>query len=279
MSTDQPRTLEERAALLCRTPAELAEIDAMVDQIHRERTLAPDLAAKYDSACERIAEYHDETVRYRRRIQDLEEQLDARWEQGRLHGLRQAHRPGDARARQLEAEIEGMLTIEEGNSRAWLAKCEKVRELEANLARVQALADRRWVAWQSARRGRSEATAGIDALLDGQADARAQLDIEQHNHASERNMRQAAYAEIADLRAQLATTTNPRRAETRLTADAHPTSTCGCGHPHAAHWGESASGCTECMTAGCPCDGSDVPQGPRSPNALASDTEEAAGDP
>lgn len=77
--------------------------------------------------------------------------LDARWEEGRKHGLRQAHRPGDARARQLEEEIESMLTIEEANSRAWELKCERVRELEAEIPRLQALADRRWVAWQSAR--------------------------------------------------------------------------------------------------------------------------------
>lgn len=77
--------------------------------------------------------------------------LDARWEEGRKHGLRQARRPGTARVRQLEEGIESMLTIEEGNSRAWELKCERVRELEAEITRLQALADRRWVAWQSAR--------------------------------------------------------------------------------------------------------------------------------
>ena len=78
-------------------------------------------------------------------------ELDARWEQGCLHGLRQAHQPGDARARQLEADIQMMLTIEEGTNRAWGLKCARVRELEAENTRLQALADRRWVAWQSAR--------------------------------------------------------------------------------------------------------------------------------
>lgn len=50
------------------------------------------------------------------------------------------------------------------------------------------------------------------------------------------------------------------------------TATCGCGHPHAGHWGESASGRTECMEIGCPCGGPDVTRGPRSPAALCGHT-------
>lgn len=59
------------------------------------------------------------------------------WEHGRKHGLRQAWRPHDARVKQLEEEIESMLTIEEGNDRAFQLKCERVRELEAKLAAVR----------------------------------------------------------------------------------------------------------------------------------------------
>jgi hypothetical protein len=36
---------------------------------------------------------------------------------------------------------------------------------DADIARLQALADRRWLAWHSARRGRAQATAGVDYLL------------------------------------------------------------------------------------------------------------------
>lgn len=57
-------------------------------------------------------------------------ELDARWEQGRKHGLRQARAPQRGRERQLEDEIESMLAAEEANSAAWLAKCARVRELE-----------------------------------------------------------------------------------------------------------------------------------------------------
>ena len=117
-------------------------------------------------------------------------ELDERWEQGRKHGLRQARAPQRGREKQLEEEIESMLTIEEGNSRAFHLKCERVRELEARLAdrdierrrtvrdlellvastahilvgwaRAQALADRRWVAWQSAR---ERATAYGEGIL------------------------------------------------------------------------------------------------------------------
>ncbi|GAA1469970.1 hypothetical protein NE857_31480 [Nocardiopsis exhalans] len=61
------------------TPDQLARIDAIVGPIHRERADAPGLAAKYDDACERIAEQHDEIVKLRRRAEALKGQLaDAR---------------------------------------------------------------------------------------------------------------------------------------------------------------------------------------------------------
>ncbi|MGW9637464.1 hypothetical protein [Nocardiopsis alba] len=73
----------------------------------------------------------------------IADELDARWEHGRKHGLRQARAPQRGRERQLEAEIESMLTIEEANSAAWLSKCERVRELEAEIDRANLRADRR----------------------------------------------------------------------------------------------------------------------------------------
>lgn len=145
--------------------------------------------------------------------------LDARWEQGRKHGLRQAWAPQRGRERQLEEEIESMLTIEEANSTAWLAKCERVRELEAENARVQALADRRWVAWQSARRGRAQQR---DALRGAMAADRDQVRRTRDRYRDERD---TARCEAVDLRAQLAATTAPHRAEGRLAADARPDST------------------------------------------------------
>lgn len=56
-----------------RTPAELAELDEIVAEISRERAAAPGLATRYDAACERITELHEETVRLRTRIWDLED--------------------------------------------------------------------------------------------------------------------------------------------------------------------------------------------------------------
>lgn len=58
-----------------RTPAELAELDEIVAEISRERAIAPGLATRYDAACERITELHEETTRQRSRIWDLEERL------------------------------------------------------------------------------------------------------------------------------------------------------------------------------------------------------------
>lgn len=58
------------------TPAQIADIDRIAGPIHRERAAAPGLAARYDDACIRIAEMHDETVAQRRRIEDAEEQRD-----------------------------------------------------------------------------------------------------------------------------------------------------------------------------------------------------------
>jgi len=55
-----------------RTPAELAELDEIVAEISRERAAAPGLATRYDAACERIIELHEETTRQRERIWDLE---------------------------------------------------------------------------------------------------------------------------------------------------------------------------------------------------------------
>lgn len=70
------------------TPAQLAEIDATVARFHRERADAPTMAARYDEACDRIGEMHDEIVRLRRRAQALEDQLsDARAEAARESAL------------------------------------------------------------------------------------------------------------------------------------------------------------------------------------------------
>lgn len=71
------------------------------------------------------------------------------WEEGRRHGLRQAWAPQRGREKQLEAEIESMLIIEEANSTAWQAKCERVRELEAEVERLrETLARARVFVWE-----------------------------------------------------------------------------------------------------------------------------------
>lgn len=56
------------------TPAEIASIRATVDRVHRERADAPTMAAKYDAACERIAELLDEMTQQRHRVRELEEE-------------------------------------------------------------------------------------------------------------------------------------------------------------------------------------------------------------
>lgn len=60
------------------TPAQRDSIDATVTRVHRERADAGIMAARYDEACARIAEQHDEIVRQRRRIEALEDQLHDR---------------------------------------------------------------------------------------------------------------------------------------------------------------------------------------------------------
>ncbi|MFL1444034.1 hypothetical protein [Nocardiopsis protaetiae] len=69
------RTRTERAAFLCRTPEEIEELDALAALIHRERTAAPRMAAKYDEACAAVSELHAETVRLRRRVADQDDEI------------------------------------------------------------------------------------------------------------------------------------------------------------------------------------------------------------
>lgn len=57
------------------TPAQIAAIAATVARVHAERADAPTMAARYDAACARISEQHDEIVNLRRRVQFLEDQL------------------------------------------------------------------------------------------------------------------------------------------------------------------------------------------------------------
>lgn len=57
------------------TPDEIALIDATVVRVNAERADAATMAARYDAACVRIAEQHDEIVNLRRRVQFLEDQL------------------------------------------------------------------------------------------------------------------------------------------------------------------------------------------------------------
>lgn len=63
-----------------------------------------------------------------------ETQQHEEWERGRRHGIRQARRPQMARVRELEQEIEDLLTLQEANHRAFANRCARVRELEARLA-------------------------------------------------------------------------------------------------------------------------------------------------
>ncbi|MEU0492586.1 hypothetical protein ABZ249_25445 [Nocardiopsis sp. NPDC006139] len=141
---DRPRTRAERAAFLCMTLEELDQLDALSALIHRERVAAPRMAARYDEACANVAELHEETVRQRRRIAALEDQL----------------------------------------------------------ADAQALADRRWVAWHSARRRAEAYGEGIVRLTEDR-DA------------------WKGWCKAAEER--LAATTAPHRAEARLADDAQPT--------------------------------------------------------
>lgn len=57
------------------TPDEITFIDATVDRVNAERADAATMAARYDAACVRIAEQHEENVKLRRRIEALEDQL------------------------------------------------------------------------------------------------------------------------------------------------------------------------------------------------------------
>ncbi|MEU0236803.1 hypothetical protein ABZ234_03865 [Nocardiopsis sp. NPDC006198] len=68
--------------------------------------------------------------------------IDAAWEAGRKHGLKQAWKPHDGRVKQLEEEIEEMLVLEEANGRAFALKCERLRELEAEMDRLRDLLSR-----------------------------------------------------------------------------------------------------------------------------------------
>lgn len=63
-----------------------------------------------------------------------------RWEQGRRHGIRQAHRPHKARVRELEEQADADAEIAAGNSEAWDAKCAHVRELEARFENARTIA-------------------------------------------------------------------------------------------------------------------------------------------
>lgn len=64
--------------------------------------------------------------------------IDAAREAGRKDGLWQAWRPQLGRVKQLEEEIEEMLALEEGNSKAFALKCERVRDLEKEVERLTA---------------------------------------------------------------------------------------------------------------------------------------------
>ncbi|WP_431889427.1 hypothetical protein [Nocardiopsis alba] len=101
------------------TPAQRDAIDATVARVHRERADAPTMAARYDEACFRIGEMHDEIVKLRRKAESLEDQL--------------------VNAQQLakRSVLNGVAAME---------------RRDTEITRLQKLADRRWVAWQSARR-------------------------------------------------------------------------------------------------------------------------------
>jgi len=68
--------------------------------------------------------------------------LDAAWEAGRKHGLRQARKPHDGRVKQLEEEIEGALALEEATGRAWALQCLRVRDLEEQVRDLEAEVER-----------------------------------------------------------------------------------------------------------------------------------------
>lgn len=55
------------------------------------------------------------------------------WERGRRHGIRQARRPQTARIRELEQEIDALLTLQETHGRAFANRCARVRALETRL--------------------------------------------------------------------------------------------------------------------------------------------------
>lgn len=63
-----------------------------------------------------------------------ETQQHEAWERGRRHGIRQARRPQAARIRELEQEVEDLLTLQETHGRAFANRCARVRELEARIA-------------------------------------------------------------------------------------------------------------------------------------------------
>ncbi|GAA1457621.1 hypothetical protein NE857_21470 [Nocardiopsis exhalans] len=104
------------------TPDQVARIDAIVARVHAERADAKIMGARYDDACEQIVELHDEIVRLRRRADALEDQLADR----------------DIERRRTARDLELLIATS-----AYVL---------LDRARVQALADRRWIAWQSARR-------------------------------------------------------------------------------------------------------------------------------
>jgi multidrug resistance efflux pump len=61
------------------TTDDIAMIRATVARVHAERADAGTMAARYDAACERIVELLDETIRQRRQIDALTDELaDAR---------------------------------------------------------------------------------------------------------------------------------------------------------------------------------------------------------
>lgn len=129
------------------TPAELVMIDAIVDPIRRERAAAPGLAAKYDDACDAVADQYDEIVRQRRRIEALEDQLsDAQKLADRLRlawrsARRRARRQRDALREAMAADRDLVRRVRDRYRRERDAAR---READADRARILGIVNR-WV--------------------------------------------------------------------------------------------------------------------------------------
>ncbi|SIO86953.1 hypothetical protein [Nocardiopsis sp. JB363] len=178
------------------TPDEIALIDATVDRVNTECADAATMAARYDAACVRLAEQHDENVKIRRRIEALEDQLaDARAKTARESALvSEARHERDTirqETRGLRREAADLITGDRSDALHWAARQlrktpmptaltgpywygqgwkdaidhledalagvpsdaqTEIAEQAAENARLQELAYRRWIAWQSARR-------------------------------------------------------------------------------------------------------------------------------